>query len=128
MMLTIPASAGEVIDKLTILEIKLARIAEPAKRANVAREHAALAAAWAAALPDPAPLAALVAELRGVNETLWEVEDEIREHERRGDFGAAFVALARRVYRTNDRRAALKREINERLGSTLVEEKSYAAY
>jgi hypothetical protein len=128
MILTIPASAGEVIDKLTILDIKLARIADPAKRANVAREHAALTAAWAAAVPHPAPLAALVAELREVNETLWEVEDELREHERREDFGPAFVTLARSVYRTNDRRAALKRAISEALGSTLVEEKSYAAY
>jgi hypothetical protein len=128
MILTIPASAGEVIDKLTILDIKLARIADPAKRANVAREHAALTAAWAAAVPDPAVLGHLVADLRQVNETLWEVEDALREQERQGDFGPAFVELARSVYRTNDRRAALKREINARLGSTLVEEKSYAAY
>ncbi len=128
MILTIPASAGEVIDKLTILEIKLARITDAAKLANVAREHAALAEAWAAAVPDPAPLAATVAELREVNETLWEVEDEIRDHERRGDFGPSFVTLARSVYRTNDRRAALKRAINEALGSALVEEKSYLAY
>ena len=128
MILTIPCSAGEVIDKLTILEIKLARITDPAKLANVAREHAALAAAWQQAVPDQAALAEPVAALRQVNETLWDVEDEIREHERRDDFGAAFVALARSVYRTNDRRAELKREINARLGSVLVEEKSYAAY
>ncbi|WP_372623078.1 DUF6165 family protein [Falsiroseomonas sp.] len=128
MLLTIPASAGEVIDKLTILDIKLARIADPVKRANVAREHASLAAAWAAAVPEPGALGHLVADLRQVNETLWEVEDALREHERQGDFGAAFVELARSVYRTNDRRAALKREINARLGSTLIEEKSYAAY
>lgn len=128
MILTIPCSAGEVIDKLTILEIKLARITDPAKLANVAREHAALAAVWQQAVPDPAALAEPVAALRQVNETLWDVEDEIREHERRSDFGAAFVVLARSVYRTNDRRAELKREINARLGSALVEEKSYAAY
>jgi hypothetical protein len=128
MDLTIPASAGEVIDKLTILEIKLARITDPAKLANVAREHAALDAAWQEAVPDRATLAELVAALRQVNETLWDIEDEIREHERRGDFGASFVALARSVYRTNDRRAELKRAVNARLGSTLVEEKSYAAY
>ncbi|HZF77065.1 MAG TPA: DUF6165 family protein [Acetobacteraceae bacterium] len=128
MILTIPASAGEVIDKLTILEIKLERIADAAKRANVEREAEALSAAWRAAVPDEAPVAELVAGLREVNGRLWEVEDELREHERRGEFGEAFVALARAVYRTNDRRAALKRGINERLGSTLVEEKSYAAY
>jgi hypothetical protein len=128
MILTIPASAGEVIDKLTILEIKLERIADAAKRANVEREAEALSAAWRAAVPDEAPVAELVAGLREVNGRLWDVEDELREHERRGEFGEAFVALARAVYRTNDRRAALKRGINERLGSTLVEEKSYAAY
>ncbi|WP_137125122.1 hypothetical protein [Roseomonas sp. HF4] len=128
MILTIPASCGEVIDKLTILEIKLDRITDPAKRGNVSREHAALSAAWAAAVPDPAPVAAAVAELRRVNEALWDIEDEIREHERQADFGARFVELARSVYRTNDRRAELKREINARLGSALTEEKSYAAY
>lgn len=128
MILTIPCSAGEVIDKLTILEIKLARITDAAKLDNVAREHAALAAAWRQAVPEEAALADLVAALREVNRTLWDVEDEIRAHERRGDFGAGFVALARSVYRTNDRRAELKREVNARLGSTLVEEKSYAAY
>jgi hypothetical protein len=128
MILTIPASGGEVIDKLTILDIKLARITDPAKRANVAREHAALLEAWRDAVPDPAALEGLVDALRGVNEALWEVEDALREHERRRDFGAAFVELARSVYRTNDRRAELKREINARLGSALVEEKSYATY
>jgi hypothetical protein len=128
MIMTIPASAGEVIDKLTILEIKLARIADAAKRENVAREHAALSAAWRDAVPDEAPIAGLIAELRQVNEALWDIEDEIREQERQSDFGATFVRLARAVYRTNDRRAELKREINAQLGSTLVEEKSYAAY
>lgn len=128
MIMTIPTSAGEVIDKLTILEIKLVRIADAAKRENVAREHAALSAAWRDAVPDEAPLAALIAELRQVNETLWDIEDEIRERERQSDFGADFVRLARAVYHTNDRRAALKREINAKLGSALVEEKSYAAY
>jgi hypothetical protein len=128
MNLTIPASAGEVIDKLTILEIKLARIGDAAKRANVATEHAALSAAWRAAVPDEAPIATLIAGLREVNEALWDIEDEIREQERRSDFGAEFVRLARAVYRTNDRRAELKKQINLKLGSALVEEKSYAAY
>lgn len=128
MNLTIPASAGEVIDKLTILEIKLARIGDPAKRANVAREHAALSAAWRQAVAEEAAIAPLVAALRQVNEALWDIEDEIREQERRADFGPGFVRLARAVYRTNDRRAELKKEINLRLGSALVEEKSYAAY
>lgn len=128
MNLTIPASAGEVIDKLTILEIKLARIADQAKRANVATEHAALLAAWRQAVPDETAIAADIAGLRAVNETLWDIEDEIREQERRGDFGPDFIRLARAVYRTNDRRAELKKDINLKLGSALVEEKSYAAY
>lgn len=128
MDMTIPASAGEVIDKLTILEIKLARITDAGKRANVAREHDVLSAAWRDAVPDETPIAALIAALRQVNEALWDIEDEIREQERQADFGAAFIRLARAVYRTNDRRAELKREINARLGSALVEEKSYAAY
>ncbi|WP_368414998.1 hypothetical protein [Falsiroseomonas sp.] len=128
MNLTIPASAGEVIDKLTILEIKLARIADEAKRANVATEHAALLAAWRQAVPDETAIAEAIAGLRKVNEELWDIEDEIREQERRSDFGADFVRLARAVYFTNDRRAALKKEINLKLGSALVEEKSYAAY
>lgn len=128
MDLSIPASAGEVIDKISILEIKLARIADVVKRGNVAREHDALSSAWRAAVPDDAPVAELLAGLREVNQTLWDIEDEIREHERKADFGAEFVRLARAVYHTNDRRAALKREINTRLGSALVEEKSYATY
>jgi len=128
MLLTIPASAGEVLDKLTILDIKLARIADATKRANVAAERAQLGAAWDAALPDPRGVADLASELRAVNEALWEVEDALREAERAGDFGPAFVALARSVYRTNDRRAAIKKRVNERLGSVLVEEKSYAPY
>ncbi|WP_270938782.1 DUF6165 family protein [Falsiroseomonas oryzae] len=128
MIIDIPASPGEVLDKLTILEIKLDRIADATKRENVAREHAALTAAWDAAVGDRPALAPLRAELRAVNERLWDVEDELREHERRGAFDAAFVELARAVYRTNDRRAALKRQVNDLLGSTLREEKSYAAY
>ncbi len=128
MVIQIPASPGEVLDKLTILDIKLARIAEPAKRANVAREHAALAAAWQAAVAEPDTVEALRIALREVNERLWDVEDALREHERRGEFGPAFVELARAVYRTNDRRAALKAEINTLLGSALREEKSYAEY
>lgn len=121
----VPVSWGELIDKITILEIKNARIADPVKRANVARELAALVAARDAAGTVPPPVAALADELREVNEALWEIEDAIRECEAAGDFSARFVALARDVYRTNDRRAALKRRINQAMGSELVEEKSY---
>lgn len=132
MVIQIPASPGEVLDKLTILDIKLERIADPAKRENVARERAALVTAWDAAIAtrqvDPVALAQHRSALREVNERLWEVEDRLREHERHADFGAAFVELARAVYHTNDRRAAIKREVNDLLGSALREEKSYAAY
>lgn len=123
----VPVSLGELADKVSILEIKAARIADPARRANVARELEALRLAWAeAALP---PLASLDgwAELVEVNTALWEIEDEIRAHEARQDFGPRFIELARAVYVTNDRRAAIKRTINLALGSALVEEKSYGA-
>ena len=128
MLIHVPVSWGELLDKITILEIKAERIADPAKTANVAKELAALCATRDAAGVDLVPLAALVGALREVNAALWRIEDDIRDCERQGDFGARFVALARDVYRTNDKRAALKRQVNEALGSELVEEKSYAAY
>ena len=123
----VPVSWGELLDKISILEIKAERIADPAKRASVRKELGALSRVRDAALAAPAVagLAALAGELRSVNEALWEIEDEIRLAERAGDFGPRFVGLARAVYHTNDRRAALKRLINERLASDLVEEKSY---
>jgi hypothetical protein len=124
----IDVSPGELIDRLTILEIKRERLQDPQKRANVDREFAALDAAWRAGVRSSDALTALGAELRGVNARLWEIEDEIRDCERRRDFGDRFVALARDVYRQNDRRSALKREINLLLGSSLIEEKSYRAY
>jgi hypothetical protein len=80
---------------------------------------------WASAVPDDQDLSDLRAALQAINETLWQVEDDLRDHERRGDFGPGFVDLARAVYRNNDRRAAIKREINQRFNSDLVEEKSY---
>jgi len=122
MTLLAPVSWGELIDKITILEIKAARIAEPAKLANVRRELQALTAVRDAQGAAPATLAA---ELREVNEQLWDIEDLIRECEQRGDFGPAFIELARSVYKSNDRRAALKRRISDAMGSELVEEKSY---
>ena len=126
MALLAPVSWGELIDKIAILEIKAARFTDPAKRANVARELKALEAARDAALAQPpSGLAEIVRELKAVNEKLWAVEDDIRECEKRRDFSARFVELARSVYVTNDRRADLKRRINDLLGSELVEEKSY---
>lgn len=124
----VPVSPGELLDKITILRIKAERIAEPGKRANVATELALLEEVAAAHVPADAEIARLVGELRSVNETLWTVEDDLRDLERAQDFGPRFVALARSVYVTNDRRAALKRAINDRLGSRIVEEKSYRPY
>ena len=125
MHLNAPVSPGEFLDKQTILEIKLARIADEAKRANVARELELLRAGWAASRFAGADVAAQVAELHQVNEALWEIEDRIREKETARAFDEEFVELARAVYRTNDRRAAIKRAINVALRSDLVEEKSY---
>jgi len=121
----VPISVGELLDKISILEIKAAALADPAKQANVARELAALEAVRArevAAMPE---LAALYVELKSANQALWQIEDEIREHERGGQFDERFIELARNIYRTNDRRAVLKRRINELTGSEIVEEKSY---
>lgn len=122
---SVPVSWGELLDKITILEIKRDRIARADARANVMREHGLLRRIAAPVLGE-ARLAALMASLRQVNERLWEIEDAIREREAASDFGDAFVALARSVYQENDRRAAIKRAINDELGSELVEEKSYA--
>jgi hypothetical protein len=126
-MIDVPVSWGELLDKMTILEIKSLRIADPSKLANVRRELDLLLERRLEGAHSPA-IEALVHKLRGVNEELWEIEDRIRDCERAGDFGPVFVSLARSVYRTNDRRAELKRAINERMGSGIVEEKSYAAY
>ncbi len=121
-------SPGELIDRTTILEIKLENIRDAAKRANVAREYAALGAALRQRLAENGELAPLRQRLREVNGELWRIENEIRVFERLGRFDGEFVALARSVYRTNDLRAELKRQINLLAGSPIVEEKSYAAY
>jgi hypothetical protein len=121
----IETSPGELIDKITILEIKSERIGDPAKLRNVRAELETLRAARARAVATSEELATLTAELRAVNEALWNVEDALRKCEGAGEFGAGFVELARSVYKNNDRRAGLKRAINERLGSGIIEEKSY---
>ncbi|MEM7444485.1 MAG: DUF6165 family protein [Pseudomonadota bacterium] len=128
MLIHAPVSWGELLDKITILEIKAERISDPGKSANVAKELAVLCQTRDDAGIDLSPIERLVTNLREVNETLWQIEDDIRECERLDRFDARFVDLARAVYKTNDRRAALKREINDALGSDLVEEKSYASY
>ena len=128
MPILVPVSWGELLDKITILEIKSARIADAAKRANVDRELDALRDVVTAAGALPTGAHPLIDALRGVNEALWDIEDNVRDCERQKDFGTRFVELARGVYHQNDRRAALKRELNDLLGSDLVEEKSYQAY
>ncbi len=124
----VPISPGELLDKLTILRIKLARIGEPARRANVQRELELLEGVWARARPAAADLQDDIEALAAVNARLWDIEDRIRDCERAQRFDAGFIALARSVYIENDARAALKRRINERLGATLIEEKSYSGY
>jgi len=124
----VPISVGELVDKVTILEIKAEQIADAGKRVNIGRELDALSGVLKPLLAATPALGQLKAELRGINETLWRIEDDIRDCERRRDFGEAFVTLARSVYQTNDRRAATKRKIDELMGSELVEEKSYAPY
>ena len=128
MSIKVEVSWGELLDKVTILQIKAERIRDAAKVANVNRELQALAAERGQALALQPGAAALEQELKQVNEALWDIEDEIRDCERRKDFGPRFVELARAVYVTNDRRSAVKRQLNDLLGSALTEEKSYQAY
>lgn len=121
----VPVSWGELVDKITILQIKTERIASREARANVAHELTALHRIAGDAIRSER-VVPLLEQLQAVNEELWEIEDKIREREAEGDFGQRFVQLARSVYKKNDLRAAIKRRINEALGSELVEEKSYA--
>jgi hypothetical protein len=124
----IEVSPGELIDKLTILEIKLKNMSDPDKLSNVQREYDTLGASLRNNIPNIPEIADLKAQLKCVNLQLWRIEDEIRLQEKASDFGESFVKLARSVYRTNDRRAAIKRHINDLLKSRIVEEKSYADY
>lgn len=124
-MLRVPTPLGEVVDRWVILEIKIARLSNEERREAAARLRDVLARAWhEAGLPEPGGLPEH-AELVEVNGALWEVEDDLRAHEARGDFGADFVSRARSVYRLNDRRAALKAAVDRRLGSALSEPKSW---
>jgi hypothetical protein len=127
-LISVPVSYGELIDKITILEIKAAQIRDSAKLANVRAELDLLNATWAA---DPTSRTDIVAErvaLKAVNAALWDIEDHIRLKEKAQAFDSEFVELARSVYFRNDERAAIKRAINLKLGSQLVEEKSYQDY
>lgn len=123
-----PLSPGELLDKITILEIKSERMSDADKLSHVRAELALLRAAWERSVPDDEALQALHAQLLEVNQGLWEIEDAIRAKERAGQFDADFIELARSVYFTNDRRAQIKQELNRLLGSGIVEEKSYQSY
>ena len=123
-----PVSPGELLDKLTILKIKSQNISDADKLVNVNNERIALQGVADNHIPETPELQSLTAALFEVNKQLWVIEDDIRNCERAGDFGDAFIRLARAVYVTNDKRADLKKRINIAMGSKLVEEKSYADY
>lgn len=126
MQMLVEVSVGEVIDKITILELKSEKIAEASKLSNVLTELDTLNAAVKAAMSPSPEVTALRQELYEVNAALWDIEDDIRLCEQRSDFGPRFIELARAVYFTNDRRAMIKKKINLAVGSRLIEEKSYA--
>jgi hypothetical protein len=126
--LLVPISPGELIDKITILEIKSQRMSDAVKLHNVRTELSLLTETWKASAYAATDIEAEWSALRAVNGRLWDIEDRIRDQERDRRFDAEFIELARAVYVTNDERAALKKRINTRLGSLLVEEKSYADY
>lgn len=128
MEIQVPISPGELIDKITILEIKSQRMRDERKLANVRSERDLLLATWKASAYAANDIEAEWTQLRAINEKLWVIEDDIRDQERAGTFGEEFIRLARAVYFINDERAAVKRQINEKLGSTIREEKSYAEY
>ncbi|MGN2247390.1 DUF6165 family protein [Frateuria sp. GZRR35] len=127
-LIQVPVSYGELIDKITILEIKARQITDPAKLANVRNELDLLNVTWANDTASQTDIADERARLLAVNEDLWDIEDRIRLKEKAQAFDAEFIELARSVYFRNDVRAAVKREINLKLGSQLVEEKSYQDY
>ena len=124
----VPVSPGEVLDKITILEIKSERMTDPAKVANVRVELALLRDTWSQAVQEDEVVRRLHDALKEINEKLWEIEDDIRDKERVKEFDERFVELARSVYFTNDRRSQVKKELNLHLGSQIIEEKSYQDY
>ena len=127
-LISIPVAPGELVDKISILEIKSERIKDPAKLENIHRELELLTGTAKEHLPEDGTLTELSTALKAVNGQIWDLEDVIRDCERRNDFGELFLKTARMIYRTNDRRAALKRKINLHLGASIIEEKSYSEY
>jgi len=126
MRIKIEVSPGELLDKISILEIKSERIRDEAKLGHVRRELETLQRSRDEAVPDGAEVRALFGALKTINEALWEIEDRIREREKASDFGPAFIELARAVYVTNDKRAATKSAIDRLMQSDIGEVKSYA--
>ena len=124
----VPLSPGELLDKITILRIKVARIQEAAKLANVKLELSLLEQIWKDSGAAAHDVALDERALENVNERLWDIEDRIRDKEARQTFDRDFIELARAIYICNDERAAIKKHINQQLGSRLVEEKSYKQY
>ena len=124
----VPVSPGELLDKITILRIKAARMSDAAKVANVRHELELLEGTWRESVQGNVDVSAEERALETVNARLWDIEDDIRDHEARHAFDARFIELARAVYFNNDERAAIKKHINVKLGSKIVEEKSYKDY
>ena len=127
-LLTIPISPGEMLDKITILEIKSVRISDQSKVLNVRKELSLLDDLWSQHVTEDEELITMRRELKTINEKLWDIEDDIRDEERNNRFAERFIELARLVYITNDKRADVKKQINLHLGSDIVEEKSYQQY
>ncbi|MBT8064129.1 MAG: hypothetical protein KJN94_03845 [Gammaproteobacteria bacterium] len=124
----VPVSPGEVLDKITILEIKFERMTDLDKVANVRTELELLRETWQKAITDDEVIQRLHDELKKINEALWEIEDDIRDKERVKEFDERFIELARAVYFTNDKRSQVKKQLNLHLGSQIIEEKSYQDY
>ena len=127
-LISVPVSFGELLDKMSILEIKSERMSDAAKLVNVRTELRMLEETWGDTAESKVDIAELRAALKSVNERLWVIEDDIRVKEKQQAFDAEFIRLARAVYFENDTRAKIKRDINLKLGSALVEEKSYQDY
>lgn len=127
-LINVPIAIGELIDKITILEIKSQRMRDVGKLDNVIKELELLTSTWLTSGHANTTVEGQRAALKAVNETLWDIEDQIRRKEIAREFDERFIELARAIYRHNDRRAALKRELNLALGSEIVEEKSYPDY
>lgn len=128
MTIQVDLSFGEFLDKITILEIKSERIKDADKLKNINKELTLLQELWRANPASATDISDEMGRLKKINEKLWEIEDDIREQERHREFKERFIELARAVYYSNDERAAIKRELNVKLGSDLVEEKSYSDY